>query len=133
MRFKLEQSKDLPGWWVLTDTDNNIVIRFKDKFYNDTQKVSVLDDDALEKIGGAQGLAHALREMGEWVVKHHGDIAFNQPYGWKYSEDEKQLMLYRNKYPCWHLTLDEPTNNKDLANSLKKAAEYLTKVNGKRG
>ena len=98
----------------MTDTKNNIVVRFKEKFYNETQKVTTLDDDkdALEKIGGVQA------------------IAFKQPYGWKYT-GENELTLYRNKYPRWTLKLNEPTNNTDLATSLRKAAEYLTKVRGK--
>lgn len=131
-RFNLVKSQNLPDWWVLTDTKNNIVVRFKEKFYNETQKVTTLDDDkdALEKIGGVQALARALREIGEWVVKYHGDIAFKQPYGWKYLS-ENELMLYRNKYPRWTLKLNEPTDNKDLATSLRKAAEYLTKVRSK--
>lgn len=37
-RFKLEKSKEQPGWWVLTDTENLVVIKFEEHKYNETQK-----------------------------------------------------------------------------------------------
>lgn len=128
-RFKLERSQDLPGWWVLTDVDNEIVVRFKDKYFNDTQKVTPLNDDSvtLQKVGGVQGLSRVMREMGEWMVRYHGDIAFKQPYGWKYGEDDEKPLFYRNKEPKWELRLLSDIDKDKLAVSLRKAAEYLKK------
>ena len=128
-RFVLRESQDLPEWWVLTDADNEIVVRFKDKDFNGTQKVTPLNDDSttLAKVGGAQGYARVMREIGEYMVRYHGDIAFKQPYGWKYSEGDEKLIFYRNKYPEWELCLLSDTDKQTLATSLRKAAEYLTK------
>lgn len=128
-RFIIQESQDLPGWWVLTDTENEIVVKFKDKDFNGTQKVTPLNDDnvTLEKVGGAQGLARVMVEIGDYMARHHGDIAFKQPYGWKYSEDGEDLILYRNKYPKWELRLLSDTNREALATSLRKASEYLRK------
>lgn len=128
-RFIIQESQDLPGWWVLTDTDNEIVVRFKDKDFNGTQKVTPLNDDSttLAKVGGAQGYARVMREIGEYMVQYHGDIAFQQPYGWKYSEDGEELLLYRNKSPKWELHILSETNKETLANSLRKAVEFLRK------
>lgn len=128
-RFILQKSQDLPGWWVLTDTENDIVVKFKDKDFNGTQKVTPLNDDSvvLAKAGGAQGFARVMREIGEYMVQYHGDIAFQQPYGWKYSEDGEELLLYRNKSPKWELHLLTDTNKETLASSLRKAAEFLIK------
>lgn len=125
----MRESQDLPEWWVLTDTDNEIVVRFKDKDFNGTQKVTPLNDDSttLAKVGGAQGYARVMREIGEYMVRYHGDIAFKQPYGWKYSEGDEKLIFYRNKYPEWELCLFSDTDKQTLATSLRKAAEYLTK------
>ncbi len=125
----MRESQDLPEWWVLTDTDNEIVVRFKDKDFNGTQKVTPLNDDSttLAKVGGAQGYARVMREIGEYMVRYHGDIAFKQPYGWKYSEGDEKLIFYRNKYPEWELCLLSDTDKQTLATSLRKAAEYLTK------
>ena len=35
-RFRLEQSTEQPGWLVLTDTENLVVIRFQEHQFNDT-------------------------------------------------------------------------------------------------
>ena len=128
-RYKLEESQDLPGWWVLTDIENEIVVKFKDKDFNGTQKVTPLNDDSvtLAKVGGAHGLARVMGEIGDYVARHHGDIAFKQPYGWKYSEDDEELIFYRNKSPKWELRIPSDTDKETLATSLRKAAEYLTK------
>ena len=128
-RFIIQESQDLPGWWVLTDTENEIVVKFKDKDFNGTQKVTPLNDDnvTLAKAGGAQGFARVMREIGDYVARHHGDIAFKQPYGWKYSEDDEELIFYRNKSPKWELRILSDTDKETLATSLRKAAEYLTK------
>lgn len=128
-RFIIQESQDLPGWWVLTDIENQIVVKFKDKDFNGTQKVTPLNDDSviLAKAGGAQGFARVMREIGDYVARHHGDIAFKQPYGWKYSEDDEELIFYRNKSPKWELRILSDTDKETLATSLRKAAEYLTK------
>ena len=128
-RFIIQESQDLPGWWVLTDIENEIVVKFKDKDFNGAQKVTPLNDDnvTLAKVGGAQGLARVMVEIGDYMARHHGDIAFKQPYGWKYSEDGEDLILYRNKYPKWELRLLSDTNREALATSLRKACEYLRK------
>lgn len=128
-RFIIQESQDLPGWWVLTDTENEIVVKFKDKDFNGTQKVTPLNDDSviLAKAGGAQGFARVMREIGDYVARHHGDIAFKQPYGWKYSEDDEELIFYRNKSPKWELRILSDTDKETLATSLRKATEYLTK------
>lgn len=125
----MQESQDLPGWWVLTDIDNEIVVKFKDKDFNGTQKVTPLNDDSvtLAKVGGVSGYARVMREIGEYMVQYHGDIAFQQPYGWKYSEDGEELLLYRNKSPKWELHLLTDTNMETLASSLRKAAEFLIK------
>lgn len=128
-RFILQESQDLPGWWVLTDTENEVVVKFKDKDFNGTQKVTPLNDDSvtLDKVGGVQGYARVMREIGEYMVQYHGDIAFKQPYGWKYSEDDEELIFYRNKSPKWELRVLSNTDKETLASSLRKASEYLKK------
>ena len=128
-RVIIQESQDLPGWWVLTDIENEIVVKFKDKDFNGTQKVTLLNDDnvTLAKVGGAHGLARVMGEIGDYVARHHGDIAFKQPYGWKYSEDDEKLIFYRNKSPKWELRILSDTDKETLATSLRKAAECLTK------
>lgn len=117
------QKSTQPNKWVLTDTTNKIVVTFEDGAFNSTQKVTMLDDTRLT----ANELAKVMREMGEWVVKYHGSKCFNTPYGIEYSEDDAKMYLYRRKSPKWRLEIQDNVDKKNLADSLRKAAEWLTK------
>jgi hypothetical protein len=33
-RFLLERSNEMDGWWVLTDTENLVVLKFKERELN---------------------------------------------------------------------------------------------------
>lgn len=68
----IQQSSTQPNSWVLTDTENGVVITFENGKFNDTQKVTLLEDANKT----AEELAKILKEMGEWAVKHHSDKLF---------------------------------------------------------
>lgn len=126
-RFRLTQSTEHPDWWVLADTKNNIVIRWQEHHFNDTQKVSVLDDTEITE-HTANDLARIMREMGDYVARHHGGIAFDTPFGFEYSEDDTELFFCRYKSPRWRMQIQEnEIGIRALTNSLRKAAEFLTK------
>ena len=122
-RYIIQQSSTQPNKWVLTDKCNGIVVTFEEGAFNSTQKVTMLDDTRLT----ANELAKVMREMGEWVVKYHSSKCFNSPYGIEYSEDDTKMYLYRRKSPKWRLEIQENIDKKNLANSLRKAAEWITK------
>ena len=122
-RYIIQQSSTHPNKWVLTDTTNKIVVTFEDGAFNSTQKVTMLDDTHL----AANELAKVMRELGEWVVKYHSSKCFNQPYGIEYSEDDTKMYLYRRKSPKWRLEIQDNINKKELADSLRKAAEWIIK------
>lgn len=117
------QKSTHPNKWVLTDTTNKIVITFKDGAFNSTQKVTMLDDTQLT----ANELAKVMRKLGEWAVKYHSSKCFNIPYGIEYSEDDTKMYLYRRKSPKWRLETQDNINKKELADSLRKAAEWIMK------
>lgn len=121
-KFIIQKSTH-PNKWVLTDTANKIVVTFEDGAFNSTQKVTMLDDTQLT----ANELAKVMRELGEWAVKYHSSKCFNIPYGIEYSEDDTKMYLYRRKSPKWRLEIQENIDKKNLADSLRKAAEWLTK------
>lgn len=121
-KYVLQQSTH-PNKWVLTDKCNGIVVTFEDGAFNSTQKVTLLDDTRLT----ANELAKTMRDLGEWAVRYHSSKCFNQPYGVEYSEDDTKMYLYRRKSPKWRLEVQDDMDKKELANSLRKAAEWLTK------
>ena len=121
-KYIIQQSTH-PNKWVLTDKCNGIVVTFEEGKFNETQKVTMLDDTRLT----ANELAKAMRELGEWAVKYHSSKCFNSPYGIEYSEDDTKMYLYRSKSPKWRLEIQDNVDKKELASSLRKAAEWLTK------
>lgn len=43
-KYIMQKSSTLPNGWVLTDKENGIVVTFEDGKFNDTQKVTPLED-----------------------------------------------------------------------------------------
>ena len=122
-KYIIQKSSTLSNGWVLTDKENGIVVTFEDGEFNETQKVTPLEDVNHTP----QELARIMQELGEWVVRHHGSKCFKQPYGIEYSEDDSTCFLYRRKSPRWRLEIQDNVDKNNLASSLKKAAEWLTK------
>lgn len=126
-RYLLQPSSTHPSGWVLTDTKNGIVLTFADGRFNDTQKVTVLNDMPAPS---ATEFARIMSEIRDWVARHHGSKCFRQPYGFEYSEDNTTLYLYRRTPPRWRMEiLDAEVSPRRLTSSLRKAAEFLTKRN----
>lgn len=128
-KYKLEKSKDIPGWYVITDLEHLIVVKFAEGEFNETQQVTLIRDQEYYINLGSTALARIMREMGDYLARYYGDITFSNVYGYKYTLDEK-FCLYRRKYPKWTLVLDDSDGyiKKDLANSLRKAAEFIIKI-----
>ena len=122
-KYIIQKSNTHPNGWVLTDTENGIVVIFDDGNFNDTQKVTPFDDVNHTPAE----LARIMRELGEWAVRHHGSKCFNQPYGIEHSEDNTKCFLYRKKSPQWRLEIMDNVDKVHLASSLRKAAEWLIK------
>ena len=72
-RYILQPSADKPNHWVVTDTENGIVCVFEQGKFNDTQVVTILDE---EVPGIALHAATYMRELGDWLAANHYDKAF---------------------------------------------------------
>ena len=121
----IQQSSIQPNSWVLTDTENGVVIVFEDGRFNETQKVTMLE--GAPKLSPTD-LAQIVRKLGEWGARHHGSKLFKNVYGFEYSEDDKHLYLYRKNPPRWRMELENGVEDtRKLASTLNKAAEFLTK------
>lgn len=69
-RFLLQPSKE-EGWYVLTDTELLITLRFRAGDFNGSQKVTHLDDS---RISNPMDIATSLRLMGDWMQKYHREL-----------------------------------------------------------
>lgn len=69
-QYILQQSTD-KGWWVATDKENGIVIKFQEHRFNDTQKVTTLEDIVNPN---PLVLARQMRELSDWLVENHREI-----------------------------------------------------------
>lgn len=128
-RFKLEKSKEQPGWWVLTDTKNLVVIKFEEHKYNETQKVYLLKESEMISSPDIETkLARIMREMGEYMSTHWYSIAMPTPvYELRQDEETDRLLLLRNKHPRFTLEVEDGCTHKQLADALRKASEFLRK------
>lgn len=73
-RFILQPSQE-PSFWVATDQENGIVIKFQEHRFNDTQKITLLGGDRFASVEDATAVATHLREMADWLRKNHYDTA----------------------------------------------------------
>lgn len=72
-KYIIQKSDTQTKSWVLTDTENGVVITFEQGKFNDTQKVTLLENTNKT----AKELAKILKEIGEWAVEHHSDKLFD--------------------------------------------------------
>lgn len=129
-RFKLEKSKEKEGWWVLTDTENLVVIKFKEHEFNESQKVSFLDDDKLviERLG-AQGMARVLREMGDYMFRCWYSIALPTPvFEFREDEENNRFLLIRNGSPRFVVDIQDECNIQQLSKALIDAGNFASKM-----
>lgn len=66
----LLQPSATKGWWVVTDIRRNIVVKFHEGDFNNTQQNTILFDDAnMDELE----YATAMREIGEYMHQYHKD------------------------------------------------------------
>lgn len=130
-RFILQKSTQQQGWWVLTDKENGIVIRFEENKFNDTQQVTNLEDFTEEQL---LRLPTIMREIGDWLATHHYNTAMPVvPFCIQQTEDDEVQFVERGKYPRFRIMIDDECTAHELAVALRKASEYLNKKSGKGG
>lgn len=68
--YLLQDSTEKPGWWVVTDIKNNVVIQFQEGNFNAAQKNTVLYDTKLSEVE----LATIERKIADYLIKYHYKI-----------------------------------------------------------
>lgn len=69
-RFSLTAGANL--MWTVSDAESGVSIEFREGLFNETQKVSVPDS---MQGSDAMKIASVMREIGDWMVQEHSDIA----------------------------------------------------------
>lgn len=128
-RYILQPSQDLPNWWVLTDIIEGVVIRFEEHRFDETQRVTLLDESHLQHDPDcANKVAHMMTEMGKWMYRCHYSIAMPTPvYELQEDEDAGKLYIIRHKPPRLRIEILDDTDRDHLASALRKCAEWLIK------
>lgn len=67
--YILQPSED-KGFWVVTDKKNNVVVKFKEGSFNETQKATFLFNTNKTAVE----LATIMRKIGEWLSSNHSDL-----------------------------------------------------------
>ena len=127
-RYIIEKSSTQTNSWVLTDTEKGVVITFEDGRCDETMHIALPKDVSREMTNEVR--IQTVREMCDWVARHHGSKCFRQPYGFEFSEDNTRRYFYRRKSPRSRMEIQEDEIEPHrLAYSLRKAAEFLIKRN----
>lgn len=113
----------------MTDTENLVVVKFKEHEFNESQKVTFINDDqsVIENLG-AQGIARVLREMGEYMFSHWYSIALPTPvFEFRQDEEKDRMLLIRNNFPKLTIEINDTCDLKQLSDALKDAREFSNK------
>ena len=69
-RFLVQESSD-PGYWVITDRQNNLVCKFLERQYSKDYKVTDLDGTPVTDF---YTLATAINDMGDYLMARHPEL-----------------------------------------------------------
>lgn len=75
-KYLLQKSDKRPLCWVLTDTENQIVCRFIEGQFNETQQITLLEDADPRMV---MEMPRIMREMAEWLAQNHYELVFTSP------------------------------------------------------
>lgn len=110
----------------MTDTKWMMVCDFEAHLYNETQVFPDMGNLPVDP----DKIATAMRELGDWLYKHHYSDVFPAPtYEVKLSDDDSELHIIRNKEPVMDAVF-QTDNMKEVADALAKAAEFVRKMHG---
>jgi hypothetical protein len=74
-RFILQKHATKPGYWHCADTEHGIDVTFEQHKFNETQQVTLSDEQPFNTLEAAMVHARYLREMADWLRANHYNIA----------------------------------------------------------
>lgn len=72
-RFILQPSQVKPNYFLVTDQDNGIIIQFQKGKFNETQKITELND---LNPNDFMKIARIMREIGEYLQQNNKELLF---------------------------------------------------------
>ena len=124
IRFKIEKSIQNENWWVLTDLQYKVMMRFEHQNYRNTLEVAVMEDSVLST-GIIPDLEEAkkkvLRDMECYLMTRHFNKA-NKPaaFEFRYNDELGKWTIVREKYPAITVILEDDCRVMDVNMNLKK-------------
>ncbi len=111
----------------MTDTDNLIVCKFKEHEFNETQRITILDESKfVSNPNCANELAHIMAEMGDYMFSHWYSIALPTPvFEFRQDDENDRLLLIRNKFPKFTMEIQDDCDLKQLADSINAGGEFV--------
>lgn len=74
-RFILQKHATKPGYWHCADTEHGIDVTFRLHMFNETQQVTLSEEQPFNTLEAAMAHARYLREMADWLRANHYNIA----------------------------------------------------------
>lgn len=68
-RFKIQESSK-PGWWIATHKEAGLCIEFRNRKFNETQRIVPLEDQDPDDF---MNIAKNMRELTDWLSINHRD------------------------------------------------------------
>lgn len=92
-KFELSSGKNL--MWTVTDNESGIAIDFREGLFNESQEVKLPADFVP---ADASGMAHIMREIGDWMAENHVEVALSDWHSrrsaiWKLSNEKYWLVM----------------------------------------
>lgn len=68
--YKFQPSTEKKDWYVVTDTKAMVVVTFQEGKFNETQRITHLNDEVPDALVAAT----ALRKIGDYLHKYHPEV-----------------------------------------------------------
>ena len=124
IRFEIEKSIQNENYWVLTDLQYKVMMRFEHQNYRNTLEVAVMEDSVLNTDiipDLEEAKKKVLRDMECYLMTRHFNKA-NKPaaFEFRYNDELGKWMIVREKYPAITVILEDDCRVLDIDKNLGK-------------
>jgi len=119
-RYRIERSATTDKW-VLTDTQNMIVVTWEDGRFNATQKITFLEDVEPNPLA----IARLMREIGDYLAEHHRSKVEKVSFGRLCHAYGTSVAEVASKLGITPQALQNRVKNKRSLNKLREVADAV--------